>query len=372
MLNKEIKPVDRPVQRARPRFGIGIRAVEVDVLVRASEARARYNLSGADHCVAVMDTGINAKHVDFKDRIVAQVNFTNDNGGDKKNADDKHGHGTNVAGIIAANKDHIGIAPRANIIAVKILDNSGEGPFEWINNGLEWILKNRVPHNISVVCMSLGGSQNFQDDAILGDDEIKKKIGTLNSLDVAVVIAAGNDFYTHESEEGMAYPAITRECVSVGAVYDNVEGAFSYLSGAVAFSTAPDRITPFSQRLHPTTSEFCRTDIFAPGAPVTSSGINGEHGESTQHGTSQAAPVVCGAILLLQEFYRRACGNLPGVSELVKWLRASGISIHDGDDEKDNVQNTEKNYIRLDVMRACGHIQRQLEVSELFANDKSP
>ena len=142
---------------------------------------------------------------------------------------------------------------------------------------------------------------------------LKSVARTCLKAKVPVVIAAGNHYYTHESQQGMAYPAIMRECVSVGAVYDAPEGAFGYNSGAVAYSSRAGQITPFSQRLHPDTNSHTRTDIFAPGAPVTSSGILGEHGESTQHGTSQAAPVTAGLILLMQEFYQRVMDELPSV-----------------------------------------------------------
>ncbi len=157
---------------------------------------------------------------------------------------------------------------------------------------------------------------------------------------MAVVIAAGNDYFSHQSRQGMGFPAIIRECVSVGAVYDAVEGGFRYGSGAVANSSRPGQITPFSQRLHESVNPDTYTDIFAPGAPVTSSGINGPHGESVQHGTSQATPVTAGLILLMQEFYWRATGELPTVDDLILWLRRGGVTIHDGDDEDDNVEHT--------------------------------
>jgi hypothetical protein len=163
----------------------------------------------------------------------------------------------------------------------------------------------------------------------------------------------------------MSFHAIIRECISVGAVYDNVEGSFSYGSGAVAHSTAPDRITPFSQRLHSTTNSECFTDVFAPGAPVTSSGIKGTHGESTQHGTSQATPVVCGVLLLAQEFYKMSTGELPSIDSLMEWIRISSVAIHDGDDESDNVANTNKEYSRIDAVKLLAHIERSVEISAL-------
>ncbi|MEM7360082.1 MAG: S8 family serine peptidase [Pseudomonadota bacterium] len=360
-----IKPVEKPVQFDSPMFEIGIELVEVDNLIHATEARNKFGVSGKGLCVAVCDTGINAEHVDFQGRIVDQVNFTVDNGGELGDANDGHGHGTNVGGIIVANHDHIGIAPGSSIVPIKVLDNNGDGNFQDIKKGLEWVLENHQQHAISVVCMSLGGSQNFQSDISMSNDEIKLLIKELEHLNIAVVIAAGNDFYMHHSQEGMSYPAIIKESISVGAVYDKNVGSFSYKSGAIAHTTAADRITPFSQRLHTSTHPKCFTDVFAPGAPVTSSGINGKHGESIQHGTSQAAPVVCGVILLAQELYHKASGELPEVTKIKHWIQTSSFSINDGDDEHDNVANTNKNYIRIDAMRLLGKVRRSLEVASL-------
>jgi len=365
-IKDEIVPVEKPVQLDSPCFEIGIELVEVDNLIKATEARNKFKVSGKGLCIAVCDTGLNAAHVDFESRVLKQVNYTSDNNNEFDNANDGNGHGTNVGGIIVANKDHIGIAPEANIIPIKVLSNSGDGSFDAVRKALEWVSDNHKQYNISVVCMSLGGPQNFQSDDFMSSNEVKKQIQELKAKRIAVVIAAGNDFYAHDSEEGMSFPSIIRECISVGAVYDNVEGSFSYQSGATVYSTAPDRITPFSQRLHPTTHSACFTDVFAPGAPVTSSGINGSHGESVQHGTSQATPVTCGVILLAQDLYTGITGELPEVDELIGWIRTSGKTIHDGDDESDNVINTNKDYIRVDAVELLAHIRRSVEVKELI------
>jgi subtilisin family serine protease len=177
---------------------------------------------------------------------------------------------------------------------------------------------------------------------------------------VAVVVAAGNDFFTHDSEQGMSYPAIFRETVSVGAVFDANEGSFSYISGAVAFSSDANRITPFSQRLHESVNPDTRTDIFAPGAPITSSGIADDHGESIQHGTSQATPVTAGVILLMQQYHLQLTDQLPSVDDLIMWLRNSSVHINDGDDEDDNVMHTGLDFLRLDALNALQTIRRHL------------
>lgn len=353
-----IKRVEPPaVQFDAPRVPF---LVEVDQFVRASEARQRFRVSGKGLCAAVLDTGINTAHVDFDGRIVAGRNFTNDAGGDPNNVNDGNGHGTNVAGIIMSRGDHTGIAPEARVAPLKVLANNGSGSFAWVNQALDWVLQNRDTHNISAVCMSLGDGGNYVDDDLDGSDPLADKIAALRDARVAVVVAAGNDYFDHGSKQGMGYPAILRNTVSVGSVYDAEEGGFQYMSGAEAFSTRAGQITPFSQRLHPTVNRVTRTEIFAPGAPVTSSGINGPHGESIQHGTSQATPVTVGIILLLQEFYSRHTGEMPTVDQLTTWLRRGGVPIRDGDDEDDNVQHTNLSFLRTDAVRALTASYRDL------------
>lgn len=363
MAPSKVKDVELPVQFERSQFGLEL--VEVDNLVRASEARQLFKVDGKGLTVAVLDTGLRTTHVDFAGRVVNQRNFTADNGGDPGNASDGQGHGTNVAGIIAAGAIHKGMAPAANVIPVKVLSNTGGGSFQGILDGLKWVAQNREAHNITAVCMSLGDGGNYQSDETFAADEMRVVIADLRARNVAVVVAAGNDYFTHNSQQGMGYPAIFRDTVSVGAVYDFDEGGFSYSSGAQAFSTAPDRITPFSQRLHPKVSATCRTDIFAPGAPVTSSGINSDEGESVQHGTSQATPVTVGVLLLMQQYFKDRTCQLPPVDKLETWIRDSGVKIHDGDDEQDNVLHTGLDFIRLDAVKALEAVRRDLQKAAL-------
>lgn len=357
-----IAPVERPAQFDAPQLSF---LVEVDTFLWVNQARHAFNVTGQGLAAAVLDTGLNTKHVDFAGRIPAQRNFTPDNDGDPEDASDGQGHGTNVAGIIGANGDHIGIAPGANLIPLKVLPNEGGGDFVWVDQALQWVIDHRDEHTITAVCMSLGDGGNYTTDSFgffarLRRD-IQNKIRRLRDARVAVVIAAGNDYFRHQSRQGMGFPAIIRECVSVGAVYDAHEGGFSYADGATATSSRPGQITPFSQRLHESVSAQTFTDIFAPGAPVTSSGVNGPHGESIQHGTSQATPVTVGLLLLMQEFYRRATGELPQVADLVTWLRRGGVTIHDGDDEDDNVQHTGLDFTRADALSGLDAVRRHLQ-----------
>lgn len=352
-----VDPVEKPRQFEQPLFP---HLPEIDSFLWVSRARQAFDVTGAGLTAAVLDTGLNTAHVDFQGRVLAQVNFTNDNGGNQDDATDGNGHGTNVGGIVLANGDHVGIAPGAHIIPIKVLGDTGGGSFEWIANGLRWVRDNHETFGISAVCMSLGDGGNYTSDEHLVDNDIRKLIQELSAKRVAVVIAAGNSYFVHNSQQGMGYPAIVRECISVGAVYDAEEGSFGYGNGARAFSTRAGQITPFSQRLHRSVNRVTQTDIFAPGAPVTSSGINGEHGESVQHGTSQATPVTVGMILLMQEFYKRMTGELPEVKDLLKWLWRGGVPIFDGDDEDDNVEHTNQTFIRIDALSSLDATRRAL------------
>lgn len=360
----QIPPDEQPIQVAARRPGVLL--LETSRFIRAVEARTDFTVSGEGLTAAVLDTGLRVTHVDVAGRVPVQRNFTSDNGGNSQNAADGNGHGTNVAGIIAANKLHVGIAPRAQIIPLKVLSNAGGGDFGAIGRALDWVIANQAQYQISVVNMSLGSRTNESDDAASDADELREKIRRLRSLRVAVVVAAGNDYFRYGAQ-GMAYPAIFRETLSVGAVYDANVGSMSYQSGAVANSTGPGRITPFSQRLHSSVNAMTRTDVFAPGAPVTSTGIDDDQGESIQQGTSQAAPVTSGVVLLMQQYHKAATGALPTVDDLEDWLRASAVAERDGDNEDDNVPNTRLDFPRLDALAALQAVHRGLSIDKLRA-----
>lgn len=349
-----VKPVPKPVQRGEL---FNAELIEVSSLINVTQARLTYGVNGSGFTAAVLDTGIRATHQDFSGRVVAQVNYTPDNGGNTANANDGDGHGTNVAGIIAASGVHTGMAPGASIAALKVLDNDGSGSFADIDAAISWVMANRNTYNITVVNLSLGDGGNYTTKL---SDSFRTKLQTLRNAGVAVCAAAGNDFSGWNSAQGMGYPAIFPETVSVGAVYDANIGGVLYGDGSQAFTTAADRICPFSQRLHPTVSATNRTDIFAPGAAVTSAGITSDTSSSTDHGTSQATPVVAGVILLMQDYYKRTTGNLPTVDQLEKWLRAGAKTINDGDDENDNVTNTRLDFLRVDALAALQAAEQEI------------
>ena len=361
-----VKPVDAPIQHEEPFLA---ELLQASRLIRVNQARTAYKVDGAGTTVAVLDTGLRTSHSDFAGRVAAQRNFTEDNGGDPDDATDGQGHGTNVGGIICAGDIHIGMAPGARIIPLKVLSNDGGGSFQSVADALQWVIDHRAEFDISAVCMSLGDSGNYQSDGQFANDAVGLRIRQLSLLGVVCCIAAGNDYFVHNSAQGMGYPAIFRDSLSVGAVYDEDEGGFRYQSGAEAFATGPDRITPFSQRLHEKIGATCSTDIFAPGAPMTSSGILNDIGESVQHGTSQATPVITGIVLLLQSLHRRATGRLPSVADLRGWLQRGAVAIQDGDDEQDNVLHTGLAFQRVDALAALSACAKDIAKAALAAGE---
>ncbi|MDY6940670.1 MAG: S8 family serine peptidase [Cyanobacteriota bacterium] len=302
-------------------------------------------IDGSGFATVILDTGIDLDHPFFgpdldndgvADRIVYHYDFAdNDN-----DASDVNGHGSNVSSIVASSDGtHGGMAPGADIIHLKVFKNSGSGHFGYIEEALQWVVENAATYNIASVNMSLGDTANHnraQTRYGIGDE-----ISALADLDIAVVSAAGNDFYEFNSVQGVSYPAADPNSIAVGAVYDSNGGGFNY-RGARAFTRGEDRLTPFSQR-HETL-----TPIFAPGAPITGASPNGR--TVTQHGTSQAAPHIAGISVLAQQLAERELGRRLSVTELTELFQETGVTINDGDDEDDNVVNTDLDFKRVDVL----------------------
>ncbi|MBE0343612.1 serine protease, partial [Paenibacillus sp. 28ISP30-2] len=89
--------------------------------------------------VAVLDTGCDADHPDLKERIIGGRNFTDDDDSDPNIFTDYNGHGTHVAGTIAAaeNEDGVvGVAPEADLLIIKVLNKQGSGQYDWIIQGI--------------------------------------------------------------------------------------------------------------------------------------------------------------------------------------------------------------------------------------------
>ena len=151
---------------------------------------------GQNYAVAVIDTGI-----DYLDpalgggfgpgfKVEAGYNFVNNTA----NPMDDNGHGTVVAGEIAADDGtYSGVAPDADLIALKVLDSTGSGTFANVERALDWVVANRVKYNIVAINMSLGsGNYTINPYTFLDPD-----LSSLVSNGVLFIsVAAGNSFYS--------------------------------------------------------------------------------------------------------------------------------------------------------------------------------
>ncbi len=142
--------------------------------------------------VAVIDTGIDLTHPDLAANIVA--NYSCIRG--KKTGNDDNGHGSHVAGTIAALNNTIGVvgvAPEAKLIAVKVLNQSGSGTWSSVICGIDWVTANATKFNIKVANMSLGGggsSDNHCGNS--NNDALHKAICKSTVAGVTYTVAAGN------------------------------------------------------------------------------------------------------------------------------------------------------------------------------------
>jgi major intracellular serine protease len=216
--------------------------------------------------VAVLDTGCDINHPDLKDRIIGGWNFTDD---DRSNPDiftDYNGHGTHVAGTIAATENNagvIGVAPEAGLLIVKVLNKAGSGKYEWIIKGIRYAIE----QNADIISMSLGGPADVP--------ELHQAIQAAVEKGILVVCAAGNEGDGDDSTNEFAYPGCYNEVISVGAI--NLERDSS------DFTNSHNQI-----------------DVVAPGEAILSTYLNGKYAKLS--GTSMSAPHVSGALALIKTF----------------------------------------------------------------------
>src|SRR6185436_9205177 len=222
------------------------------------------------------------------------------------------GHGSNVASIVASqDATYTGMAPATGIIALKVFTDAGNGSFGDVEEALQWVVANAATYNIASVNMSLGDTSNHNSPTSLyglGDE-----LAALNAMNVMVVSAAGNDYFTFQSQ-GVSYPAADPNSLAISAVWDaNNGGPILWSDGAEDFTTGADRITSFSQR------STTMTSIFAPGAFIT--GANQSGGTVSYAGTSQASPHIAGIATLAQQLATQVLGRRLSMAEFESLLK---------------------------------------------------
>ena len=207
--------------------------------------------------VAILDTGIDLDHPDL--HVVGNVTFVSGT----SSGDDDNGHGTHVAGIVAALDNDvgvIGVAPEAALYAVKVLDRNGSGSWSNIIKGLQWAVDNHM----QVINMSLGGTS--------GSSTLKTACDNAYAAGVVVVAAAGNNGNSSGTGDTVLYPARYDSVIAVAAT-DSADKRASYSS------TGP------------------KVELAAPGSNINSTLPGGAYG--TKSGTSMASPHVTGVAALV-------------------------------------------------------------------------
>lgn len=212
--------------------------------------------------IAIIDTGIDYAHPDLAANYAGGYDFVND---DDDPVDDK-GHGTHVAGTIAADDNGsglVGVAPDAQLYALKVLDETGSGSFADILSALDWCVEN----NIDVTNNSYGSP--FNPGRI-----VQRAFDAANRAGILNIAAAGNSGNPAGVGDSVEYPGAYASVMAVAATTPDDERA--YFS-----STGPD------------------VEIAAPGWAINSTLPGETYGEYS--GTSMATPHVVGTAALVIE-----------------------------------------------------------------------
>ncbi|RFC70830.1 S8 family serine peptidase [Streptomyces sp. AcE210] len=225
--------------------------------------------------VAVLDTGIDASHPDFAGQIAASQDFT----GSKYGTDDKQGHGTHTASTVAgtgaaSDGKERGVAPDAQLLIGKVLNDSGSGSESMIISGMQWALDNGA----DVVSMSIGTS-----GASDCTDPIAQAAESLAAQDKALFVIAAGNIGTAES---ITSPGCAPSALTVGAV------------------DADDETASFSSRGTVKNVHTTKPEIAAPGVGILAAhaGVHSGAGAyQRMSGTSMATPHVAGAAALLKQ-----------------------------------------------------------------------
>ncbi|MGB9343690.1 S8 family serine peptidase [Trichococcus sp.] len=253
-----------------------------------ADAALTAGYSGEGVKVAVLDSGVNFNHFDLRDNFDFSANELGyDFVSDDFFPEDVYGHGTHVAGILAAASNGfgvVGVAPNAQIVALRVLDDNGEGTASRIIEALQWIQNYNAAHPdspIRITNNSYGTGSN--------SSQLEAAFDVLASSGVLHIGSAGNDGSAAGNGNNVSYPARYESVVAVAALdKNNLRASFS--------STGSD------------------VEIAAPGVSILSTWKDGTNFEGPQpfsfagyageyfieaNGTSMASPHVAGVAALL-------------------------------------------------------------------------
>ena len=274
---KLLPHVMKPVYGLDPNVGQfypwNIRLFDIDKAWKHSQ--------GEGVTVAVLDTGCDLEHEDLKENLISGYNFVENN----QTPQDVNGHGTHVAGTIAAsnnNKGMVGIAPKAKIMPVKCLGDNGSGSTLYIAKAVRYAADN----NADIISMSLGTSQM--------SNIIEQAMNYAVQKGCLIFSAAGND----GNSVDIQYPANSNKTIAIGAIDKNLNVS--------NFSCCGEAL-----------------DFLAPGEDIISCTPNNTYSRTS--GTSMATPFASACAALFLSLRKRGFSK----EEIIHEFAANAMPLED-------------------------------------------
>ncbi len=268
-------PVQATMETANNWFGVT--KAKTDFGLDGDRDGVLSSYSKNDVVVAVIDTGIDATHIDLDGgKVIGWKDLVRS----KTAPYDDNGHGTHVSGIIAGtgegNVSYKGVASGVALVGIKVLDRRGSGSMSTVDAGIDWAIQNKDVYGIKVINLSLGTSTSSA-----GTDSTSLAVNRASASGIAVVVAAGN---SGPAKYTIGSPGAASEAITVAAMADVGENGFNLASFSSRGPTADGRIKP---------------DISAPGYNITAPKANSTNAYVTYSGTSMATPFTAGVIALM-------------------------------------------------------------------------